>query len=105
MRLRQAPRHSLQHLQPPRRDSRSWTREPRPEDGAGQTEGRHDSQMLVARSVPIDPYTVWLAQHEATRLSQPTRRPSRITRRRRAKAPWESMLVTLTPEGTTNQWH
>ncbi len=28
---------------------------------------RHDAQMLSARSVPVDPYQIWLEQRDAER--------------------------------------
>jgi hypothetical protein len=38
---------------------------------------RHDEAMLVVRSVPVDPYRLWLDQREADRraaaMAEPTR--------------------------------
>ncbi len=42
--------------------------------------GRHDDQLLIARTIPADPYTTWLEQREAERRSAAVD-PPRFTRR------------------------
>ena len=34
---------------------------------SNRTAGRHDAQVLIRRTVPADPYAVWLEQREADR--------------------------------------
>lgn len=102
MRLLQAPRHSLQHVSSPRDDSHSWSSELFAHDGREQMASRHDPQMLIARTVPADPYTVWLDQREAdgrsSTVAAPTRPAGRFSRNQRTKAPWEAIMVTLSPD-------
>jgi hypothetical protein len=64
MRLFQARRHSSTRNVV---DPRSMSTSPRePWDQAGS---RHDSQMFTGRTVPADPYAVWLEQREGRRGS------------------------------------
>jgi hypothetical protein len=42
--------------------------------------GRHDDQLLIARTTPADPYTTWLEEREAERRAAAVD-PPRFTRR------------------------
>lgn len=44
-----------------------WSIELSVRDAREQTGTRHDAQMLTARTVPADPYTVWLEEREGGR--------------------------------------
>jgi hypothetical protein len=63
---------------------------------------RHDEQLLITRTAPADPYTAWLAKRERARRASsvaPSTTPAgRFTRNGKAKAPWEVILVKLTPD-------
>jgi len=73
-------------------------------DELDQMESRHDAQMLGARAVPADPYTVWLQQRESERryatASAPARTSGRFARNQQALAPWDAMPVTLSPDSS-----
>jgi hypothetical protein len=105
MRLLHAPRYSPQQGSSPDYDShsrsREWFANCRPEEMAS----RHDSQMLVVRRVPADPYDVWLHKREADRrasmVASPTMQAGRFSRIHSTKAPWEAIRVRLTPDRPT----
>jgi hypothetical protein len=71
-------------------------------DELDQMESRHDAQMLTGRAVPADPYAAWLEERESERryasVSAPARRSGRFTRNQPARAPWDAMPVTLSPD-------
>jgi hypothetical protein len=71
-------------------------------DELDQMESRHDAQMLTGRAVPADPYTAWLQERESERrygiVSAPARRSGRFVRNQPARAPWDAMPVTLSPD-------
>jgi hypothetical protein len=97
MQLSRASRHSPQHVLSPH-DPHSWSKEQIAPGGSDQMETRHDAQMLVARTVPADPYTAWLARREADRRSStgpvPTKvASSRFSRNQPVGAPWYTVLV------------
>jgi hypothetical protein len=73
----------------------------RAQDGLDQMESRHDAQALIARALPADPYTTWLEEREADRrcstVGAPTR-PGRRFSRKPTSAPWEAILVKLSPD-------
>jgi hypothetical protein len=81
MRPLQALRHSLQNV-----SSTHYIAHPRSialsVDGLDRTASRHDAQMLTARTVPADPYTVWLERREADR-NREERLPERRIRPQR----------------------
>jgi hypothetical protein len=98
MRLLHAPRsrHEVQSLH---YGSPPWS------TGSFATEhltSRHDEQMLITRTAPADPYVAWLAKREAARRASrvaPSITPAgRFTRNGKTKAPWEVILVKLTPD-------
>lgn len=72
------------------------------QDSPDQMTSRHDPETLIARAVPVDPYTAWLSQREAERRASPVAaatRPAGCFRRNQStKAPWEPILVTLSPD-------
>jgi hypothetical protein len=65
MQTLQAPRDSLQHVSSPRYIAEPWSIELSVRDAREQTGSRHDEQVLNARTVPADPYKIWLEQREA----------------------------------------
>ena len=73
------------------------------EDGADRSASRCEPQMLVARSKHTDPYEAWLNQREAERGSATAtalpRSAARFGRHQQAKAPWDAIRVTLSPDG------
>jgi hypothetical protein len=73
-------------------------------DELDQMESRHDAQMLTGRAAPIDPYAAWLQERESERrygiVSAPTTRSGRFVRNRPARAPWDAMPVTLSPDSS-----
>jgi hypothetical protein len=96
MRLLHAPRsrHEVQSLH---YGSPSWSSE---SFASEHMTSRHDEQLLITRTAPADPYTAWLAKREAAHRGSSVA-PSasgRFTRSGRAKAPWETILVKLTPD-------
>jgi hypothetical protein len=65
MRLLQAPRHdSSSHCEPLPLSSEPFARE-----ATDDLPSRHDPFMFSARTLPVDPYTDWLARREADRRS------------------------------------
>ena len=64
MQTLQAPRHSPQHVSSRHYIAEPWSVELSVRDAREQTGSRHDERMLAARTVPADPYKVWLEQHE-----------------------------------------
>ena len=72
------------------------------EDGLDRCGSRCDPQMLVARRKYTDPYAAWLDQHEAEQRSVTAtaapRRAGRFGRDQAPKAPWDVILVTLSPD-------
>jgi len=59
---------------------------------------RHEPQVLTARPVPRDPYAMWIERREAEGPAPSTRASRRFVRNQREKAPWERILVTLSPD-------
>ncbi len=63
---------------------------------------RHEPQVLTARPVPRDPYATWIERREAegpaASMLASTRASRRFVRDQREKAPWERILVTLSPD-------
>lgn len=53
----------------PRHVAEPWSAKLSIQDARSQTASRHDSQMLIERTVPADPYKVWLEQREGGRRS------------------------------------
>jgi hypothetical protein len=72
------------------------------QDEVDQMESRHDAQMLSARAVPADPYAAWLEERESERryatVSGLARTGGRFSRNQPARAPWDAMPVTLSPD-------
>ena len=64
---------------------------------------RWEPDTLVARTTSTDPYASWLNERRFERYSVTgsTARsaPSRLRRDQPPKAPWEAIMVTLTPDG------
>jgi hypothetical protein len=73
-------------------------------DELDQMESRHDAQMLTARAAPADPYMAWLEERESERrcgaVSAPATRSGRFVRNQPARAPWDAMPVTLSPDSS-----
>ena len=46
-----------------------WSIELSIRDARDQVGSRHDEQVITARAVPVDPYAVWLREHESARHS------------------------------------
>lgn len=67
MRLRPAPKHSLQDVASTCHIVDSQSIALSTNDRPHQTASRHDVQMIAARNVSADPYTAWLEQREADR--------------------------------------
>jgi hypothetical protein len=67
MRPLQTLRHSLQHASSTPHPVEPQNIELTVHDRRSQIASRHDAQMLTGRSVPADPYKVWLEQREANR--------------------------------------
>ena len=96
------PEHKRQRISSSNYDSGSSRAERLAQDGPGQMASRHEPEILVTRVVPTDPYTAWLSQREAERHSSTADAHAGPVRQfgqdRRIKAPWEAILVTLTPD-------
>lgn len=67
MRPLRALKHSLQHTSSTDRIAHSRSIALSAQDGSNQTASRHDAQVLTGRTLPADPYAVWLKQREADR--------------------------------------
>jgi len=67
MRPLQALTHSLRHGSSPDHTASPRNIELSVQAGPSRTASRHDAQVLVRRTVPADPYTVWLERREADR--------------------------------------
>jgi hypothetical protein len=68
-----------------------------------QMTSRHDPQLVVTRHIPVDPYEAWVQQRHAARraanVDTTYGRGGRFSRNRSAKAPWDAILIKLTPDG------
>jgi len=86
-----------------RDDVPSSMRELFTDDGPDRFASRCEPQMLTARAKPTDPYTTWLTQREAERRSATAtalpRAAGRFGRAGAPKAPWDVILVKLSPDG------
>jgi hypothetical protein len=67
MRPLQTLRNSLQHISSTARITNSQSAGLRTPEGAEGIASRHDAQLLTGRSVPRDPYVVWLEQRKTER--------------------------------------
>ena len=83
-------------------DSQSWNSELLAKEVQDQMETRHDAQMLIARTVPADPYTTWLEQRDARRRFSGAAAPSAPARRfgrdRPTGRPWYSVRIGECPD-------
>lgn len=99
----QAPYHSLQGTPTLPNDPPSSVGGLFAGDGTDGFASRCEEQMLGARTKHTDPYTAWLNQREAERGSATATsvpRPAvRFGRNQPPKAPWDAILVTLSPDG------
>ena len=99
----QSPHHSLQGTPTPRDGAPSLIGDQFADDGRDGFVGRWEPQTLIARTKYTDPYAAWLNQreaqrHTATATAMPTP-AGRFGRNQRHKAPWDVILVTLSPDG------
>jgi hypothetical protein len=95
--------HPLQGTPTLRDNPRSPMGEPFAEDPLDQLVNRHEPQSLTERrAVHPDPYAAWLKEREVERrLATATAMPGRAGRLRGSrphKAPWETIMVTLSPD-------
>jgi hypothetical protein len=68
MRPLQALRHSLTHSATPTRHvAHPQSITPSAPASPDNMSSRHDAQLFTGRTVPVDPYKVWLEQREAER--------------------------------------
>jgi hypothetical protein len=99
----QSPDHSLQRTPTLRNGPPSLMGELFAEDGLDGFVGRWEPQTLIARTKYTDPYTAWLNQREAQRRTATAtampRPAGRFGRNQPHKAPWDAILVTLSPDG------
>ena len=83
MRPLQTLRHSLHHSASSHRITRPQGIQPSAQGDSNRTASRHDAQVLARRTVPADPYTVWLEQRQADR--------EREARRLNPRDAWEDL--------------